>query len=95
MQSRSILSRDRGDFSGAERLRLTKRVTHVGGPDNALGHEQNSKLLSLAGPRGNGVRGLARESPLWEYWSRRIDARFRAPWHDQAYGVADGPTSMC
>ncbi len=50
LQSRSILSRDRGDFSGAERLRLTKRVTHVGGPDNTLGHEQNAKLLSLAGP---------------------------------------------
>ena len=50
LQSRSILSRDRGDFSGAERLRLTKRVTHVSGPDNAFGYELNTKLLPLAGP---------------------------------------------
>jgi hypothetical protein len=52
--SRSLLSGDRDNFDGAERLRLPQRVGHIGCRDNSFNHEQNPKLASLAaGLRSN------------------------------------------
>jgi hypothetical protein len=52
--SRSLLPGDRGNFNGAERLRLPQRVSHIGCLDNSFNNEPNPKLASLAaGLRSN------------------------------------------
>jgi len=54
VRPRSIHSRDRCNFDGSERLRLTQRVMNVGGSYNALSHEENPELMSVTtGPQGN------------------------------------------
>jgi hypothetical protein len=61
LRPRSIHSGDRCNFDGSERLRLTQRVMHVGGPYNALSQELNPELMSvITGPQDHCPRERCR-----------------------------------